>query len=474
MQSNGTLAGTPGPWVKHFTYDGLGRLIRTQSPWPWPDTAPAAAQSERYYYDGYRRIQKVLIDPIALDNDKQPIKISKEVDLTRVNISYNATVDREYVWDPVDTDRILCQYYASSNPYYITTDQTWTPTAQLDSAGHITDQFTYDPYGTLLTYDDGGLNAPGVEMGHQGLFFDRLDVGLLNTDGSENPRLAANAAGIYYNRARTYSPSLGRFLQADPNGTGMAISGLGMMGAAPRGLVGKPRLQSMYGDGPNVFGYVRSSPMEVQDPTGLDGTYGEALAAAGIQAGLSTSDKIGIGAAIVALLGAADLSYNDGRIIAGISDAFLDAMYALEDGIESGLTQLGESGAFPDGNTAYNPMGDPGLYNNNSPRPPKKDNDNKGSQPREIKKDGRPPIETNPKHHQNSSSPEPSDAGRVYQKSVSPDGGKTWYGMSESGENVYRYSGNPTHWNGRTGDGRGIPVPNDVWKALGGKGAPPR
>lgn len=270
VQTNGTLAGTAGPWVKHFTYDGLGRLIRTQSPWPWPDTAPAAAQSERYYYDGYRRIQKVLIDPIAYNNsdpgNKDPIKISKEVDLTQIHVQYNATVEREYVWDPVDTDRILCQYQGGSNPYFITTDQTWTPTAQLDSAGHITDQFTYDPYGTLLTYDDGGLNALGVEMGHQGLFFDRLDVGLLNGDGSENPKQAVGAVGIYYNRARTYSPQLGRFLQADPNATGMLLPSAARSRMTNR--ISRARVESLYGDGNSIFEYLGGNPVSHCDPDG--------------------------------------------------------------------------------------------------------------------------------------------------------------------------------------------------------------
>ena len=51
--------------VKHFTYDGLGRLVRTQSPYPDPDTSDGRVFSERYYHDGVRRIQEVATTPLA-------------------------------------------------------------------------------------------------------------------------------------------------------------------------------------------------------------------------------------------------------------------------------------------------------------------------------------------------------------------------------------------------------------------------
>lgn len=51
--------------LKHHTYDGLGRLICTQSPFPDPDTAQAGhVRSERFFYDGVRRIQEVSVTPM--------------------------------------------------------------------------------------------------------------------------------------------------------------------------------------------------------------------------------------------------------------------------------------------------------------------------------------------------------------------------------------------------------------------------
>src|SRR5690606_1393508 len=49
----------------HYTYDALGRLIRTQSPYPDPQLSGGMLRSERFYYDGIRRIQEVFVDPLS-------------------------------------------------------------------------------------------------------------------------------------------------------------------------------------------------------------------------------------------------------------------------------------------------------------------------------------------------------------------------------------------------------------------------
>ncbi len=59
-----------GAFIRGFNYDGLGRLTRAQSPYPDPDTFdpehPGGFNGiERFYYDGVRRIQEVVIDPVS-------------------------------------------------------------------------------------------------------------------------------------------------------------------------------------------------------------------------------------------------------------------------------------------------------------------------------------------------------------------------------------------------------------------------
>jgi YD repeat-containing protein len=59
--------GTPGPWLAHYTYDALGRLIRKQTPVRNASTGTQTGiRTERYYYDGARRIQEVVAAPIEL------------------------------------------------------------------------------------------------------------------------------------------------------------------------------------------------------------------------------------------------------------------------------------------------------------------------------------------------------------------------------------------------------------------------
>ncbi len=70
-----------GPLVKHYTYDGVGRLARTSSPVLAPEgwsfagmeyeegVVPSFTRSERFLYDGVRRIQEIVTDPILADGE---------------------------------------------------------------------------------------------------------------------------------------------------------------------------------------------------------------------------------------------------------------------------------------------------------------------------------------------------------------------------------------------------------------------
>jgi YD repeat-containing protein len=53
-----------GAMVKHYTYDGLGRLVRVQSPYPEVAEDNELVRSERFYYDGTRRVQEIYTDPV--------------------------------------------------------------------------------------------------------------------------------------------------------------------------------------------------------------------------------------------------------------------------------------------------------------------------------------------------------------------------------------------------------------------------
>ncbi|MCG8408818.1 MAG: hypothetical protein MI923_26730, partial [Phycisphaerales bacterium] len=109
-------------------------------------------------------------------------------------------------------------------------------------------------------------------IGHQGLFFDRFDGGI------HDPVLAPGAAGLYYNRNRMYSPSMGRFIQRDPNETAMpALTALASNGDAMFILLGGFDGRGLYGDGMNLYEYAGSNPLNVRDPLGLYDDFDEVM-----------------------------------------------------------------------------------------------------------------------------------------------------------------------------------------------------
>src|ERR1043165_9354681 len=55
----------PDEMVKHLAYDGLGRLVRVQSRFPSVETAAGRVRSEWFFYDGIRRIEEVVTDPLV-------------------------------------------------------------------------------------------------------------------------------------------------------------------------------------------------------------------------------------------------------------------------------------------------------------------------------------------------------------------------------------------------------------------------
>jgi hypothetical protein len=107
------------------------------------------------------------------------------------------------------------------------------------------------------------------------LFAERLDVGVAEVEapgfaGAESPRLVPFGRVVYHNRNRMYSPGIGRFLQADPNATGMAVQDSHAMhgGKFSPGVM-ELSLRDRHSDGCHLHEYLGSSPWERQDAMGL-------------------------------------------------------------------------------------------------------------------------------------------------------------------------------------------------------------
>jgi RHS repeat-associated protein len=102
--------------------------------------------------------------------------------------------------------------------YYYHYDGLGSVIALTDSAGHLTENYAYDVYGRANT--TSSISNPYLFTGRQ-------------FDGE---------TGLYYYRARYYSPAIGRFLQTDPVG---------------------------YKDSTNLYAYVFNNPINFIDPMGL-------------------------------------------------------------------------------------------------------------------------------------------------------------------------------------------------------------
>jgi RHS repeat-associated protein len=142
----------------------------------------------------------------------------------------------QYVWSPVyvdalverdrDTDGLSPVY---NERLYAAQDGKYDVTAVFDTSGNVVERDAYDPYGQATALTPAGT----VKAGGTGYAWDRLHQGLQYVP----------EAGLYADRARWLSPSLGRFTTTDPLGFG--------------------------GGDANLYGYVGQAPTDGFDPSGL-------------------------------------------------------------------------------------------------------------------------------------------------------------------------------------------------------------
>jgi hypothetical protein len=305
-----SFTGAPGrSWVVEQINDAVGRLARTLSPYPDPDNwDEETLRSERYFYDGIRRIQEVVVDGLPtlafaqsepglaalaasclgacqhdVDGDALPAALEAQLLIDDdpspeppVNPQLLVRLSREYIWGPGDrgVDELLAQFDEFDAATFVLLDEGGDAIALCDLGGsggaaRVVAQYTYDPYGQVITHEHLHAHA-WLHAGHKGLFVDRLDLGVANSAGDDQPRLASGANLLAYNRNRTLKPDLGRYLQQDPNATGMVLlAALARHGSAMNALIGAFGLDSLYDDGPNLYQYLRGTSWSSSDPLGL-------------------------------------------------------------------------------------------------------------------------------------------------------------------------------------------------------------
>ncbi|MEO1484018.1 MAG: RHS repeat-associated core domain-containing protein [Myxococcota bacterium] len=194
-----------------YAYDAFNQLTEV-----FTDSGPVA----RYHYDAFGRLIARETDDFTVDY------LYDDGQLVAVRDASTGEILRRYVYQP-DTVDVPLALIVGGQTYYFELNSLGSVTALVDDNGALVERVEYDESGTPRVTSPSGSEWPESSLGNE-LYF--------------QGRHYDAATGLYNNRARWYSPRLGRFLSSDPVGPV---------------------------DGVNTYTYALNDPVNFNDPTGL-------------------------------------------------------------------------------------------------------------------------------------------------------------------------------------------------------------
>jgi RHS repeat-associated protein len=212
---NGNLTGD-GTYT--YAYDYANRLMEVKS---------GGTTIASYKYDALgRRIEKVTTNGtirFVLDKDRV-IGEYDESDVLLAEYTFGNGID-EVLQMSVP---ITSAQHPITGTYYYHENTLGSIYAVTDNSGNVVERYTYGSYGLPSFFD--GLGTP-------------ISNSLISNNYLFTGRELDTETGLYYYRARYFSPELGRFLSRDPIG---------------------------YAGGVNLYSYCGNNPVDYTDPMGLE------------------------------------------------------------------------------------------------------------------------------------------------------------------------------------------------------------
>jgi RHS repeat-associated protein len=226
-----TLSRTQGAATDTYQWDAEDRLV---------GAALAVGTTVAFGYDADGIRNRRTVDGVATR-----IVTDRSVELARVLVEDDGTEPVRYVWG----DDLLAQSHATAGVHFPLTDGQASVRHLTDTAGNVTDAYTYDAFGVTLSQTGSTPN----------------DFRFVGEQRDPN-------VGFQYHRARWYAQATGRFLSTDP---------------APGQLFDPLTLHK--------YLYAGADPVNKADPSGLDFTLLGISFSFAQWAGLSALAGVGAG-----------------------------------------------------------------------------------------------------------------------------------------------------------------------------------